>query len=415
MPRLADSPWPYATADFRDSRASRFPGARHGRIRWRRSLGVARQDNFVWRYQRPSAPLVRGDGAILTDWNGLVRAFSTDGAPQWEHDFVFEPKANWAFHWGGLLLVDDRDRAWVRTRNGLLGVSPSGEVETLVEAAKGENPGTPFPGGGFVRVYGTDDGYWTGHSPCAAGRIEVLDDGANLIAAHDVDAAPGAYPPVRILDDDRAVVLFSYDFAPPPHPREEWVVDRMGRVVDRRPLAPVGVPAALAGHLYLERNMVQASDGRTIRLPGERVWGSRQPEEFLIGAEAADGFLAVLQVAWGTGTRVRMWSPSGGELADVPCAAWDGPVVDRDGAMFLCVREGNALRLVLVRGGTVEFRCTLQDGVAFGNYAYPHGGLPSSVWSSTGWFHAPCSIGPDGTTLVVSDVGPGACVLFCVE
>ena len=99
----------------------------------------------------------------------------------------------------------------------------------------------------------------------------------------------------------------------------------------------------------------------------------------------------------------------------MPCAAWDGPIADRDGAILLCVREDDVLRLVRVRGGSVEFRCTLQDGIDFGRYAYPHAGLPASVWNATGWFHAPCSIGPDGSTLVVSDVAPGDCVLFCVE
>jgi hypothetical protein len=39
---------------------------------------------------------------------------------------------------------------------------------------------------------------------------------------------------------------------------------------------------------------------------------------------------------------------------------------------------------------------------------------PAQVWRATRWFHSPTALGPDGSTLVLTNLGAG-CTLFCIE
>jgi len=68
---------------------------------------------------------------------------------------------------------------------------------------------------------------------------------------------------------------------------------------------------------------------------------------------------------------------------------------------------------VAIEGDATRFACPLLDAPKLERYAYPHGGQPAKVWRQTRWFHSPAVLGPDGTTLVLTNLGEG-CTLYCV-
>jgi hypothetical protein len=373
VPRLASSATP-----IRPPRASAHPGARHGRIRFRADLGVGRhlqeKNYWQWYHCAPRAPLVRADGVVLTDWNGVVVAHGPRGERLWERDLTVEPEKAWHEYWGGLLLVDDADRVWVETTRGLLRLLPDGSEEMVTPNLKagGFTPGvgTPVPDG-FVRSYGTDEGWYTGHWPCGEGEVERLDDAGRTVRTHAVPLCPAG---VRLRNDGHVLAFFT------------------DAVAGERDLA-----------LELdERGELVATHETRAKEDELQAW-----KRSLLGPP--DDY--DVDVAWGRAIRLRH-RQHGVVLEGV---AADAPAIDVGSRAYTTRLAGEVLSLVALDDGKSSLEVPLIERAEPSIFHFAHGGRPASTWHDTGWFEAPTVIGAGGSTLVVTNLADGRCELICVE
>jgi hypothetical protein len=393
--------------------APAFGGARRGVVRWSAELGEGRHATDragcrAWHHVVPESPLVRADGVVLTDWHGVLRAHDRRGRLLWERDLVRDPTRVWAEFWGRLSYVDAEDGAWLVTREGLLRVAADGELRVVNPAVSGGgfSPGVGriLPWGGFVRSYGTDEHYWTRHWPCQESVVEVLDGEGRVRIGHAMGLAPE-----RVYVLGGRIVAFFYDANDHPSRRgAALVLAQDGSVVER---VERGAGEDDRGWRYGVLVAVAAAQGLPEPFvgPDEYRWHAEPP------AAVPDGSRAYgVSPVWGETVRllsfVRGVAPA--ELARDVSA--DRPTIDRAGTCYFARVLDDRLWLVGLDGAGERFACPLLDGPRLERYVHPHGGRPAEVWRATRWFHSPTALGPDDSTLVLTNLGPGCC-LYCVE
>jgi len=395
MPRLAHSPSPVRPAP---PRPSAFGGAREGRVRWRVDLGVGRHRQDArfrhWYHAVPRAPLVRADGVVLTDWNGIVVAHAPgDGARAWQVDLTVEPEGAWHEYWGGLVLVDVEDHVWVETLAGLTRLAPDGAREIVAPNARAgaftRGVGLPVSEG-FVSSVGLDEGWYTRHGPCERGAVSLVDDHGELVREHEEPLCPG---PVYVRDDGRIIAFFVDDVAGKREVALE--LDAGGELVTRHEAA--GAREVLE---HFRRDVLgDAAPPRVASAPCPRA------------AVASPGGAVAVDVEWGAA--IRLHHERRGPVLDGVSA--DAPSVGADGRVYVTRVRDDTLWLVGLDAGVGALEVPLVEHADRSMFAIDFGGRPADQWRRTGWFVAPTAIGPDASTLVVTHLAAGRAELVCIE
>lgn len=389
-----------------------FAGARRGEVRWSAELGAGRHAAEPkrlghWHHLIPGRPLVRGDGVVVTDWHGVLRAHGPDGRLLWERDLVEDPAASWAEFWGRLLYIDEENGAWVETRGGLCRVSADGAVEVVSAdlRAGGFSPGVGkiLPWGGFARSYGTDENYWTRHWPCQSGVVELLDGTGRVLAEHHVGMAPER----SYVVGERIAAFFYDENDRPPVRGAALVLGADGALLERLERREGEEDAAWRRRVLTG---VAAAQGLPEPLVGgdEYLW---YEEPLITAPDGSCGYRA--SPIWEETVRLLRFRRGAEPVEVLRDVSADPPAVDRDGVCYATQVRDDKLWLVALEGDAVRFACPLLDGPRLERYAHPHGGRPAKVWRETRWFHSPTALGPDGTTLVLTNLGEG-CALYCV-
>jgi hypothetical protein len=396
MPKLTSSPWPFFLGDYHLTRSSHFPGAQKGRLRWQRSLGPTRTETWTILPQT----LVRSDGLILTLWEGILFGHSPEGEELLRLDLGANCSELKPHLLPRLLLVDERERAWLmasewfwrQQKHVPKEIHPS-PLWFYAEWAR------LFPSGGMIDAIptrGTDGD----HGPPAECAVRVLDDEGNVLRQTDVPRAPLE---MRLLSDDEALIrlvdVYALMESKPRNDIEEWIIRSDGELLSRSKGASELAPK---GGFSWNRREITLSDSRRIE-PTPSGW-------FASAFCAKDGTVYGHQVGMRDKdgrprSRLSVWPPSGDQIEPVVQEApVSEPVYDCEDAAHLLIQEKKTLALLCQDKMERRFSLPLAS---------------SHEWKKNQWdderYCAQLSIGAGGTTIVALYLRKGDCLLFCVE